>query len=110
MNRWIAKKYAEKKHRAYIIKHVEHICDDCGKTGLVVMRISNLNLIAWFLLGVIVFVCAKTFLTQTTLQSIWLGIIAWFGATWINIKKVKPQCRHCFSERVRIPEKNEQGE
>lgn len=28
-------------------------------------------------------------------------------AVWENIRRVKPQCRYCFSERVRIPDEEE---
>ncbi|TCJ98259.1 UNVERIFIED_ORG: hypothetical protein BDK47_11845 [Anoxybacillus amylolyticus] len=107
MNQWMIKKYIESKHRAYVIKHIEHVCEDCGGKGLVVMRISNLTLLACLLFGTITSILTHLLLHQTLYQSIFLGMIVWFGTTWVNIRRVKPQCRYCFSERVHIPDTKE---
>ncbi|BBW98947.1 hypothetical protein [Geobacillus subterraneus] len=107
MQQWMIQKYIEIKHRAYVIKHVEHVCENCGEKGLVVMRISNLTLLACFFLGAITSATTRLFLHQPLYQSLFLGMIVWFGTTWVNILRIKPQCRYCFSERVRIPDEEE---
>lgn len=92
------------KSQNKIYHTVKFMCDDCGKKGLVLRQISVLNLAFWLLLGVL-----TMYILKWTTGSWWLGgtigFLVWYISTAINVFKVKPQCRHCRSCNVRIPEK-----
>lgn len=108
MQNWLLKKYIERKHKAYVLKNVPFHCDDCHKDGIVLLQISVLNLIVWFLLGVITFFISK-WIGFSYLKSFMFGIFVWFLCTLINIKLVKPQCRYCLSTNVHLPETSEES-
>lgn len=95
MNQWLLSWYAKRKTQQFILR-TEHYCDDCHKTGLVVRRISVLNLILYVLAGIL----------AGWLVVWWLGFVVTFLAIFINIKNAKPQCRYCFSTNVRIVDDN----
>jgi len=87
-----------------IYKTIKFTCSDCGKKGLVLRQISILNLAFWLLLGI------GTMFLMRLLDLSWVvsgftGFFVWYISTAINVKKNKPQCRHCFSHNVTMPEK-----
>jgi hypothetical protein len=95
----------KQQHKTY--QTVKHVCDDCGKKGLVLRQISILNLAFWLTLGILFM-----FVIKWCSGSWWLGgtlgFILWYGSTAINVTRIKPQCRHCRSENVRMPDSNEE--
>jgi len=94
-----------KKSDNYMYKHVPFHCDDCNKEGIVLRQMSVLNVAFWFLLGLIAGVVSGIF--SSAGYGVLIGFVVWFGSTYINIKQVKPQCRHCFSTNVEIKKSKE---
>lgn len=94
------------KHQNKIYQTVKFICDDCEKRGLVLRQISILNLGFWLFLGLLSMMVLKMFGCGWWLSGT-IGFLVWYISTAINVKLNKPQCRHCRSFNVRMPEKDE---
>jgi len=92
------------KHQNHIYQTVKFICDDCEKKGLALRQISVLNLAFWLLLGILATTALKLFGLGWWVSGT-IGFVVWWGSTAINVKLNKPQCRHCLSVNIRMPEK-----
>jgi len=97
---WLYGKLMQRKQKLHELKTVKQHCHDCGKDGIVLRRISILNLGFWFILGIVFAIVSDIFFFERHVYAILLGFWVWLISTFINIKLVKPQCPHCFSTNI----------
>lgn len=103
---WLYSKLMQRKQRLHELRTVKQHCHDCGEDGIVLRRISILNLGFWLILGIIVGIVSDIFFFDRHIYAFLLGFWIWFISTFINIKLVRPQCPHCFSTNIHPKEEN----
>ena len=73
-------------------------CLECNQISSPTKRLSVFNLVIWILLGIATSFVLKFF---TDVSNVVIpGFLVIVIATTINVKLLKPQCRHCFSEKL----------
>lgn len=96
LSQWLYKKLMDIQTKRALLK-MPHVCEDCGNIDGVIRRMSVLYLIFYILAGVAIGYYVKW----------WLGLIAVYVLCYFDIKRSKPQCKKCLSEKVRLATKEE---
>ena len=95
MQNWLLKVYLNRQKKMQMNRQK---CLECNQISSPTKQLSVFNLIVWVLLGIATS-CGLHFFTDVSSVVI-PGFLVIVVATFINVKLLKPQCRHCFSEKL----------